>query len=76
MPAGLMTMSKAAVSVEPRVTLLTLSAFVARTTIPENVPPAVGVPLRTPALERFNPGGRVPDWTAYVGAGFPSATKV
>jgi hypothetical protein len=48
-------------STKPRV--VTPSVFEARTTA-ENVPPAVGVPLKRPAEERLKPGGRLPDWTA------------
>jgi hypothetical protein len=35
-------------------------------TVKENVPAAVGVPLRTPEPERLNPGGNVPLTTVNV----------
>ena len=52
--AGLMVMANEAVSSVPIL-------LVARTTIPENVPPIVGVPVKAPAALTFKPGGNEPD---------------
>lgn len=51
--------------------------LLARMIMPLYVPPAVGVPAKSPVTAfSVKPGGSVPDCTEYVGAGKPFAVKM